>query len=545
MTTWAGPESGLLTGSGFDLGPHASRYPMVQRTMLRLLADQARDRPDHPWLVFDGTETLTFAAAYDLVLRVGASLRASVGEPGNVALLLRNQLEFMPAFYGPMAAGGITVPLNAEARGPLLHKVLELSDATVLVVRTDLLDRLGELDDLATVSLVVAVGDGAVPARVRGVPVVDWATWLVDEAGEPDTWPTAFDTALIQFTSGTTGTSKGAVYPHHFLYLYAAMATDSLGHGPLDVLGTPMPMFHVAALHLIANSALHAGCTAHLKSRFSARDFWQQVAEDELTFTIILGPMAAIIDKTVDEAPAHRLKGMFCVPPPPGCEAFEAKFDVRLLWQGYGMTEIYPLPMPSAMRQGVPPDTIGVPVSWMDYGVVDDDDQMVKPGELGELVFRPRLPHSMVSGYYRDPAATVHALRNFMFHTGDIGSYDEDGTLHYRGRKQEHIRRRGENVSAPELEQVALAHHAVLEAAAYGVPSELGEHDIKLDVVLSVDVDLQELHDWLRGNLPKYMVPRYLERHHSFPKTPSERIEKYRLAELRLDRPGVLDAGPR
>jgi crotonobetaine/carnitine-CoA ligase len=545
MPTDATRGRGLLTGTGFDLGPHALRYPVAERTLLRVLADQAHDRPDHPWLVFDGTDVLTFGTAYDLVLRVAASLRASFEVPGHVALLLRNQYEFMPAFYGAMAAGGITVPLNAEARGPLLHKVLDVSDATALIVRTDLLDRLNGLTDLAAVELVVAVGDGELPAQVAGVPVVAWADWLVDDPTEPDRWPTAFDTALIQFTSGTTGTSKGAIYSHHFLYLYCAMPTDSLGHGPDDVLSTPMPMFHVAALHLIANSALQAGCTAHMKSKFSAREFWNQIAADRATFSIILGPMAAIIDKTVSSAPEHRLKGMFCVPPPPGHEEFEAKFNVLLLYQGYGMTEVYPLPMPPAMRPGVASDTIGIPVSWMDYGVVDENDQLVDPGVPGELVFRPRLPYSMINGYYGDPAATVHALRNFAFHTGDIGVYDEDGTLHYRGRMQEHIRRRGENVSAPELEHVALSHSAVLEAAAYGVPSALGEHDIKLDVVLTEDIPLDELYEWLRDNLPKYMVPRYLERRDSFPKTPSERVEKYRLVSLTVDRPEVLDAGER
>lgn len=536
---------GLLTGTGFDLGPHAMRYPMAERTMLHVLRDQARQRPEHPWLIFDGSQVMTFSAAYDLVLRVAASLRRSVSQPGNVALMLRNQFEFMPAFYGTMAAGGITVPLNAEARGPLLHRLLAKSDATVLIARTDLLDRLEDLEDLASVSLVVAVGEGQAPSRIGAVPVIGWNDWLADEPVEPDRWPTAFDTALIQFTSGTTGTSKGAIYPHHFLYLYSAMPTDSLEHGPDDVLSTPMPLYHVAALHLIANSAMHAGCTAHLKVRFSAHEYWNQIAQDKATFTIILGPMAAIVEKTVDGAPDHQLKGMFCVPPPPERERFEAKFRVRMLWQGYGMTEVYPLPMPAKMREGVPSDTIGQPVKWMDYGVVDEKDQMVPPGVVGELVFRPRLPYSMVNGYYRDPEATVQAFRNFMFHTGDLGFYDEDGTLHYRGRKQEHIRRRGENVSALELEQVTLSHPAVLEAAAYGVPSELGEHDIKLDVVLTADIPLTELHDWLRKNLPKYMVPRYLERLSTLPKTPSERVEKYKLAERPLDRPEVLDVGPR
>jgi carnitine-CoA ligase len=535
--------SALLAGGGADFGPHTLRYAPADRTLLRVLADQADARPNHPWLIFDGTEALTFADAYDLMLRVAASLTRDGFDGSHVALMMRNQVEFMPGFLGSMAAGGVTVPLNAEARGPLLHKVITASDARVLIVRTDLLERLVGLPDVGGLELIVAVGAGDRPDAVGAVPVVGWADWLAASGESPANWPSAFDTALIQFTSGTTGMSKGAIYSHHFLFLYSSTQSDSLRHGPGDVLSTPLPMFHVAALHLIANAALHAGCTAHLKSRFSAREYWTQISADGATFSIILGPMAAIIDKTVDSAPAHRLKGMFCVPPPPGRERFEQKFDVRMLWQGYGMTEVSTITMPLVMRADVPNDTIGQPVRWMDFGVVDENDQLVGPGVAGELVFRPRVPYSMASGYYGDPAATVQAFRNFAFHTGDIGVYDEDGTLHYRGRKQEHIRRRGENVSAPELELVALAHPAVLEAAAYGVASEFGEHDIKLDIVLADELELIELHDWLRQNLPKYMVPRYLERRTSFPKTPSERIEKYRLAELALDRPEVLDTG--
>ncbi|MFV0461618.1 MAG: AMP-binding protein, partial [Nostocoides sp.] len=352
---------GLLTGAGLDLGPHASRYRLPDRTMLRVLAERAESRADHPWLVFDNVDVLTFAEGYDLTLRVAAALRHTVDVPGKVAIMLRNQWEFMPSFYGAMAAGGIAVPLNAEARGPLLRQVLEISDATVLVIRVDLLDRLDVVEDLAAVEHIVAVGEGHVPSHVCGVGVSRWSDWLADDAEDPGDLPTAFDTALIQFTSGTTGTSKGAIYSHHFLYLYAAMIADSQGHGPDDVLSTPLPLYHVAALHIIANAALHVGCTAHLKSRFSAREFWPQIARDQATFAIILGPMAAIVDKTVQEAPPHRLKGMFCVPPPPGRTDFEAKFRVRMLWQGYGMTEVYPLPMPSMMRQDVASDTLGHP----------------------------------------------------------------------------------------------------------------------------------------------------------------------------------------
>ena len=539
------PRNGLLAGAGADLGPYALKYPSTERTLLRVLADQARSRPNHNWLVFDGTEALTFATAYDLVQRVARSLRSTVPPGSHVALMLRNQYEFMPAFYGVMAAGGVSVPLNAEARGALLHTVLRSSDAGALVVRADLLDRLGELPDLAGVRLVVSVGAAPVPDQLAGVPVVRWSDWLAEDAGEPQPLPSPYDTAVIQFTSGTTGTSKGAIYTHHFLYLFCAMIADSQQHGPDAVLSTPMPVYHVAALHLVANAALQAGCTAHLKSRFSASAFWDQIATDGATFAIVLGPMAAIIDKTVGAAPEHRLRGLFCVPPPPGFREFEKKFRVRLLYQGFGMTEVYPVPMPTRMRPDMPADTVGIPVRWMDYGVVDEHDELVPSGEPGELVVRPKLPHAMISGYYRDPAATAQAFRNFMFHTGDIAVYDEDGTLHYRGRKQEHIRRRGENVNAAELEHITLTHPTVLEAAAYGVASDLGEHDIKLDVVLAGDLAPADLHAWLLTRLPRYMTPRYLERVDEFPKTPSERIEKYRLASRPVDRPGVFDTGER
>ena len=265
-----------------------------------------------------------------------------------------------------------------------------------------------------------------------------------------------------------------------------------------------------------------------------------------MTWAILLGPMAAMVLKmTPDPVPEHTVTRMFCPPPPPGLEEFERRFaPVKIIWWGYGMTELYPLPMidPDQQDRSLPLDTIGMPVRWMDYGVVDDNDRLLPPGEVGELVFRPRLPHSMVREYYKDPEKTVEATTNLMYHTGDLGYYDEAGILHYRSRKQERIRRRGENVSAPELEWVALRHEAVVEAAAYGVPSTLGEEDVKLDVVCQAELTVEAFHEWLSANLPRFMVPRFVEIRESFPKTPSERVEKYRLKAEPVDRPEVFDA---
>ena len=233
------------------------------------------------------------------------------------------------------------------------------------------------------------------------------------------------------------------MFPHQFVYLYSSLECDSIGHLADDVLTTPLPLHHAAALHIVTCSALQVGAVAHLKSRFSASAYWDEVAADGATFGIIFGPMAAILMKTAPTAPAHRMRRMFCVPFPPGGEEFERRFGVRLLWQGYGMTEIMPHPMSAEVEPGVPYDTLGHPVSWMEYGAVDEHDRLLAPGQTGQLVYRSLLPDAMAREYYRAPEATVEAFRNFMFHTGDLGYVDEQGRVHYLGRAQDRIRRHG------------------------------------------------------------------------------------------------------
>ena len=537
-----GESTELLRGRGFPLGDRATHYPTTERTLLRVLRDRSVALRGKPWLIFDSSEVLTYGEAWRLTNQVANAITSTVGEGAHVGLFMVNQPEFLPTFFGAMVNRGVAVPLNAQAKGPLLHYVIDFSDVRLLVARTDLLDRLAILDDLGSTELVIVVGDGPVPAEIHGVRVVRWDAWLdgVDDTvreGMPD----YRGPCLIQFTSGTTGRQKGAVYPHQFLYLYPAMYVDSIGITEDDICSTPMPLYHVAALHLIANTALHAGATAHLKSRFSASRYWEEVAADGATFSIILGPMAAIVMKMNESAPEHELRRLFCVPPPPQLEEFERRFRTKILWHAFGQTEISPLGMRPDALDGVARDTLGYPVSWFDFGVVDDADAMVGPGEIGEIVFRPTLPYSMFTHYYKNPEATVDAFRNFMFHTGDLGYYEEDGLLHYKGRKVERIRHRGENISAAELELIVLRHPDVVECAAYGVPSEFGEEDVKLDVVMAGEAGLDDLRSWLADSVPKYMVPRYMESRQSFPKTPSERIQKYLLKDLPLDRSGVVD----
>ena len=291
----------LHKGKGPGAGPFTSRFPIEQRTMLHVLQHQVAERPDKPWLHFVNG-SLTFKQAQQQAHRFAHALLNDLGGPCHVGLLLRNQVEFFPALYGAQAAGGVAVPLNADARGVLLQRVIEKADLKVLVTREDVLPTLRELDGLGQVELIVVAGHAE--GEIHGARVIAMDQWL---EGRPDTpaaeLPHSSDVAIIQFTSGTTGDSKGVVYPHHFFYLYSSEVTDGQGHTPDDVLSTPLPLFHVAAIHIISNSALHAGCTAHLKERFSATSFWQEIADDGATFAILLGPLAQILLKTTKEAP--------------------------------------------------------------------------------------------------------------------------------------------------------------------------------------------------------------------------------------------------
>src|SRR4051795_9079200 len=193
----------LLRGKGPDLGRFGARFDQPERTMLHVLRAQARERPDKPWLIFEDTEPLTFAAAQTLVNRVADAVTTDIGRGAHVGLFMRNQVELFPAFYGAQTAGGVAVPLNADARGVLLERVIVKSEIRLLVARADLLPQLEALDSLGAVELVVVAGAGAgeAPSTLHGARVVRWDDWLANRSDQDaERLPYSSQTALIQFT---------------------------------------------------------------------------------------------------------------------------------------------------------------------------------------------------------------------------------------------------------------------------------------------------------------------------------------------------------
>jgi len=394
---------------------------------------------------------------------------------------------------------------------------------------------------------VIVVGDGQYPAW-SDVDFWEWPELIGTAPAIPARSLEFSDPLMVMYTSGTTGFSKGVVYSHHFYYCFGATQADGQEVTPDDHLYTPLPLCHAAAHFSCLMNGFSVGCRVTVRERFSASKFWEDVTACGATRAMIIGAMGAILAKR-PPSPAerqHNLRTIGCVPPPGDPQKFEERFNVKLLWQAWGMTEgnfasrtLYQAPKPL--------NCIGRASSLFHVEALDENDLPVPHDSVsvGELAARPRLPYVMMTGYLKNPEATVAATRNLWFHTGDLGSIDSEGYIFFRGRKKDSLRRRGENVSAVEVEQEVMSHPAVEIAAIFGIPSELGEDDIKLDLALIPGAELspESLLEYLRDRLASFMMPRYVQIRSSLPMTATARVEKYKLQEEGLVPGAYFDAG--
>ena len=457
-----------------------------------------------------------------------------VGPTDMVATMMPNVPEFLYARFAIHKLGAVEASVNTTFRGPGLTHMLNLCAARVLVMDERFLDQIADIaDSLHALQTIVVRGEVTRAKRRLKWQVVRYDEVSRADSANPKRHIDERDTGMILFTSGTTGPSKGCVLSHRFLIHQAEIVCEHFRVTPADTLYSAFPLFHGDATYYTVLPALLMGSRAAIGERFSASRHWDEIRQFGATVFDFMGATLTILWKRAprtDDAD-NPVRLAWGVPMPEFADAFEQRFDLKLR-EVYGLTDagmnaVYPLDEPRR------PGACGKPVDTYEVQIFDERDHQLPAGNVGEIVIRPRRPSLILDSYLKMPVETLDATRNLWFHTGDLGLMDEEGYLHFIERKKDAIRRRGENISAFELEEAVNLHPAVLESAAVGIPSELTEEDVMIWVVTRPGQTLSaaDLIEHCEKNMAKHMVPRYVEFAEELPKTPTEKVEKFRLKE--------------
>lgn len=453
--------------------------------------------------------------------------------------MLGNSLEFVVVWFAVSRLGAVLVPVNTALKGDFLSHIAVDSGARIAVVGAAYLSAFSAIEEQVTgLERLIVVGDGH--ADAAGFRRIRTRAYAELETGS-ETWSDASlrvsDLAAIMYTSGTTGKSKGVLLPYGHLHLNPHVYIEQLGLTPEEVIYTCLPLFHANGLLLGIYTALILGCRVVVAPSFSASRWASDIRMSGATVTNLLGVMTDFILKQPPQ-PTDRLetlRDVLAAPfSPAQAEALEARFGVRV-GSLYGSTELNcPIYRPPGLAAAG--SSCGRLVErWFEARLVDPDTDLEVPAsDAGELVVRPRAPWTTMAGYHGRPEETVAAWRNLWFHTGDLMRRDADGNYFYLDRLKDSIRRRGENISAVEIESVLANHPAIASVAVIGVPSPFDEHEqeVKACIVLGAgrSADPADIASYCRERMPAFAVPRYIEFYEALPMTATEKVAK---AELR------------
>ena len=495
--------------------------------LLRLAAARHGDRV----FIESGDTSRTFLAAHLAANRVGNGLAArGVDREAKVAIMAANSLAFVDAWLGVAGAGAVYVPINTEYKGDILGYQLAKADVTHIVLDPALIERLDAvvagLPKLKHVILTSPMPGMPVSLR-RSIEISTLADVMSATDADPDVVIEPQDPLAISFTSGTTGPSKGVLASHAHVVTFARDWIRATDFAEAQTIYSCMPLFHAVASWLGVVPAIINGGRIVIAPRFSASGFWDEVRRARADVAHGIFSMVPILMKQPprpDDADQPARRFYFAKVD----AAFERRFNCKIV-EVYGATEtgvVTMTPPEEARRAG----SCGKPnTATFEVMIANDRDEAVAIGDVGEVLVRPRRPFAMLTAYYNNPQATVEAFRNLWFHTGDNARADDDGYLYFVDRKKDAIRRRGENISSSEVEAVLNRHPAVLECAAVAVPSELGEDDVKVVIVLrdGVHASAENLWAFCDEHMPRFWIPRYIEFIEAMPKTPSQKIQKY------------------
>jgi long-chain acyl-CoA synthetase len=429
-----------------------------------------------------------------------------------------NVAEVPVVYYGILRAGGVVVPMNPLLKGREVAYYLSDSGAGLIFAWHGFADPAGEGAEQAGADLIVVDGVGFPDLLASVTP--DFAVADADDE----------DTAVILYTSGTTGHPKGAELTHANLISNTEVSrTDIVQAGPDDVIFGGLPLFHVFGQTVALNVAIAAGACLTLLPRFDAAHALRIIADHKVTVFEGVPTMYVALLHQPDRADYDTSALRMCISggaalPVEVLRGFDEAFGVPVL-EGYGLSETSPVASfnhPGRVRK---PGSIGTPIRDVELRLVDEEGHEVPGGEVGEIVIRGP---NVMKGYWQRPEATAEAIRDGWFHTGDLAKVDEDGYFYIVDRKKDLIIRGGYNVYPREIEEVLYEHPAVAEAAVIGLPhSSLGE-EVAAAVALKpgAAVTAEELRDYMKSQVAAYKYPRHVWLVDALPKGPTGKIQK-------------------
>ena len=505
--------------------PGTTTTPVISdtETVRGLLEQRARETPEFPYLHF-GERTLTCASLNEEVNRyANAFARLGVNAGDRVAVMLPNGLDAVFVFFSLVKLGAVQVPVNIHLRGQTLSFLFEHSEPKLLIADVEFAEALSE---------IVANGAAPEPIWCGALADTDWQRELSTSGiGNPPGAPAASDVLSILYTSGTTGPPKGVLVTDkmHRAAAWASAMVADVAHG--DTMYLWEPIYHVTGTEVLIVGLMHE-LTLALTERFSASKFWPDVQRYGITHIHYVGGVVQILLKG-EKGPQDEFNTVRVAwgggAPSHLWTQFAQRFGLTVR-ENYGMTETSSLTtMNLEGRHG----SVGKPAPFFEVSIRDANGHALQRGETGEICVRELEAGLITSGYFRNHAATEKAFSNGWFHTGDLGQFDADGFVYYAGRLKDSLRRRGENVSAWEVERVVEQLSWVRECALIGVPDELGDESLKLfvSIVDGKTGSATELAAWCREQLARFQVPEFVEFIDEFPKTATQRIQKEQLSK--------------
>ena len=505
-------------------------------TIAQLISRQAAERPGDTFLMFED-ETFTFGDLEQRVRRIASSLSAFGVKPGDqVGLMMPNHPDHVFLYLALSWLGATIIEFSVHLKRSGLE--IQLQDAEPRFLFADSVfagELVPTIQAVTSLEKIIWFGQDF-PRSPLFVP----SSAALDNPGA-DTIAASSDLDRIQtisYTSGTTGKPKGAMLSERWFQVGARNAGLLADIRKTDVLFLWEPFFHLTGWISVLMSLQH-GVPIALVERFSGSRCWDQIRRYRATLLHYLGGAMNILLKQPPRQDDHdnpvRVAWGAAAPTQSWLE-FERRFKV-VVREGYGISEGQNF---THINIGGPVGSIGLPVQEFDSWIEGEDGNRLEPGEIGEIVLKPKMPDITMTGYFHDAKKTGEVLRNGCVYTGDLGYRDENGYFYFSGRKKDSLRRRGENVSAWEVERVINAHPAVEESAVIGVPSEIGEQDIKVFVKLADSKSLEPvaLIKWCEQSLAYYQIPRFIEFVEDFSRGPAQRIRK---SELTLSVQGNWD----